>query len=122
MSDIKFYPGPSGRPLIAEVFQKHLFLAARLLLSSGGTYFLISRSLGPELGGSIGLIFAFANAVAVAMHTVGFAETVADLMHVRSISVLLCVGTHSFPFQSIDLHIVLSKITNQSASMGFTIC
>lgn len=48
----------------------------------GGTYFLISRSLGPELGGSIGLIFAFANAVAVAMHTVGFAETVTDLMRV----------------------------------------
>lgn len=43
---------------------------------------MISRSLGPELGGSIGLIFAFANAVAVAMHTVGFAETVTDLMRV----------------------------------------
>lgn len=54
-----------------------------LLGCSGGTYFLISRSLGPELGGSIGLIFAFANAVAVAMHTVGFAETVTDLMRVR---------------------------------------
>lgn len=51
----------------------------------GGTYFLISRSLGPELGGSIGLIFAFANAVAVAMHTVGFAETVTDLMRVSII-------------------------------------
>ncbi|NXY15742.1 S12A3 protein, partial [Atrichornis clamosus] len=48
--------------------------------SGRGTYFLISRSLGPELGGSIGLIFAFANAVAVAMHTVGFAETVRDLL------------------------------------------
>lgn len=52
------------------------------MLFTGGTYFLISRSLGPELGGSIGLIFAFANAVAVAMHTVGFAETVTDLMSV----------------------------------------
>ncbi|XP_017284428.1 solute carrier family 12 member 3 [Kryptolebias marmoratus] len=49
-------------------------------VKGGGTYFLISRSLGPELGGSIGLIFAFANAVAVAMHTVGFSETVTDLM------------------------------------------
>ncbi|XP_061028388.1 solute carrier family 12 member 3 isoform X2 [Eubalaena glacialis] len=49
-------------------------------VKSGGTYFLISRSLGPELGGSIGLIFAFANAVGVAMHTVGFAETVQDLL------------------------------------------
>uniref|UniRef100_A0A672U957 Solute carrier family 12 member 3 n=1 Tax=Strigops habroptila TaxID=2489341 RepID=A0A672U957_STRHB len=53
-------------------------------VKSGGTYFLISRSLGPELGGSIGLIFAFANAVAVAMHTVGFAETVRDLLQVNA--------------------------------------
>lgn len=51
-------------------------------LSSGGAYYLISRSLGPEFGGSIGLIFAFANAVAVAMYVVGFAETVVDLMKV----------------------------------------
>jgi len=58
---------------------------------TGGTYFLISRSLGPELGGSIGLIFAFANAVAVAMHTVGFAETVRDLLQVRK---QLCVSSY----------------------------
>lgn len=42
----------------------------------GGTYYMISRSLGPEFGGAIGLIFALANAVAVAMYVVGFAETV----------------------------------------------
>uniref|UniRef100_A0A8C1Q587 Solute carrier family 12 member 2 n=1 Tax=Cyprinus carpio TaxID=7962 RepID=A0A8C1Q587_CYPCA len=49
-------------------------------LFSGGAYYLISRSLGPEFGGSIGLIFAFANAVAVAMYVVGFAETVVELL------------------------------------------
>lgn len=48
----------------------------------GGAYYLISRSLGPEFGGSIGLIFAFANAVAVAMYVVGFAETVVELLNV----------------------------------------
>ncbi|XP_077514330.1 bumetanide-sensitive sodium-(potassium)-chloride cotransporter-like [Amblyomma americanum] len=42
----------------------------------GGTYYMISRSLGPEFGGAIGLIFSLANAVAVAMYVVGFAETV----------------------------------------------
>uniref|UniRef100_A0A8C7RTQ8 Solute carrier family 12 member 3 n=1 Tax=Oncorhynchus mykiss TaxID=8022 RepID=A0A8C7RTQ8_ONCMY len=57
-------------------------------VKGGGTYFLISRSLGPELGGSIGLIFAFANAVAVAMHTVGFAETVQALMQESGASIV----------------------------------
>uniref|UniRef100_A0A8D0D0A1 Solute carrier family 12 member 2 n=1 Tax=Sander lucioperca TaxID=283035 RepID=A0A8D0D0A1_SANLU len=46
-----------------------------------GAYYLISRSLGPEFGGSIGLIFAFANAVAVAMYVVGFAETVVEMLN-----------------------------------------
>uniref|UniRef100_A0A803SXN0 Solute carrier family 12 member 3 n=1 Tax=Anolis carolinensis TaxID=28377 RepID=A0A803SXN0_ANOCA len=54
-------------------------------VKAGGTYFLISRSLGPELGGSIGLLFSFANAVAVAMHVVGFSETVKDLLVTDSI-------------------------------------
>lgn len=41
---------------------------------------MISRSLGPEFGASIGLIFAVANAVAAAMYVVGFAESMVDLM------------------------------------------
>ena len=53
-----------------------------ILTTLGGAYYMISRSLGPEFGGSIGLIFAFANAVAVAMYIVGFAETVRDILQV----------------------------------------
>ncbi|TKR87167.1 hypothetical protein L596_011614 [Steinernema carpocapsae] len=49
-------------------------------VKGGGAYFLISRSLGPEFGGSIGLIFSVANAVGAAMYVVGFAETVRDLL------------------------------------------
>ncbi|XP_075245606.1 solute carrier family 12 member 2-like isoform X2 [Convolutriloba macropyga] len=45
-------------------------------IKGGGAYYLISRSLGPEIGGAVGIMFAFANAVAVAMYIVGFAETV----------------------------------------------
>ena len=50
------------------------------IVKGGGAYFLISRSLGPEFGGAIGLIFSLANAVAVSMYTVGFAETVRDML------------------------------------------
>lgn len=41
---------------------------------------MISRSLGPEFGGSIGLIFSLANAVACAMYVVGFCESMLDLL------------------------------------------
>uniref|UniRef100_A0AC35TMV5 AA_permease domain-containing protein n=1 Tax=Rhabditophanes sp. KR3021 TaxID=114890 RepID=A0AC35TMV5_9BILA len=49
-------------------------------VKGGGAYFLISRSLGPEFGGSIGIIFSFANAVSAAMYVVGFSETVRDIL------------------------------------------
>lgn len=42
---------------------------------------MISRSLGPEFGGSIGLIFSLANAVACAMYVVGFCESILALLH-----------------------------------------
>uniref|UniRef100_A0AAX7TYZ0 Solute carrier family 12 member 1 n=1 Tax=Astatotilapia calliptera TaxID=8154 RepID=A0AAX7TYZ0_ASTCA len=54
------------------------------VVRGGGAYYMISRSLGPEFGGSIGLIFAFANAVGVSMYVVGFAETVVDLLKENS--------------------------------------
>ena len=39
------------------------------------------------IGGAIGIIFALANAVAVALYVVGFAETVHNLIVVSSLGV-----------------------------------
>jgi solute carrier family 12 sodium/potassium/chloride transporter 2 len=39
-----------------------------------------SRVLGPEFGGSIGIIFAIANAMDCSLNVVGFAQAVQDMM------------------------------------------
>ncbi|GFY60837.1 solute carrier family 12 member 2 [Trichonephila inaurata madagascariensis] len=57
-------------------------------VKGGGTYYMISRSLGPEFGGSIGFIFSVANAVAVAMYVVGFAETLKVLLWTNDMPLL----------------------------------
>ncbi len=44
--------------------------------------------MGPEFGGSIGLIFSVANGVGAAMYVVGFAETVRDLMRDAGIAII----------------------------------
>ena len=43
---------------------------------------MISRALGPALGGSIGLMFTVANTISVATYTIGFAESLLDFLAV----------------------------------------
>jgi amino acid transporter len=49
-------------------------IASNGAMQGGGSYFLISRSLGPEFGGAVGLQFYFLYMVGVSMYLVGFAE------------------------------------------------
>ncbi|XP_046400819.1 solute carrier family 12 member 3-like isoform X1 [Ischnura elegans] len=49
-------------------------------IKGGGIYYMISRSLGPEFGGAIGLMFTLANSIAVSMYIVGFCESLQDLL------------------------------------------
>ena len=49
-------------------------IATNTEVKGGGAYFLISRSLGVEFGGAIGLVFFLAQAISVAMYVIGFSE------------------------------------------------
>ncbi|MBN2474958.1 MAG: amino acid permease [Pirellulales bacterium] len=49
-------------------------IATNTRVKGGGAYYLISRSLGVEFGGAIGIVFFLAQAIAVSMYVVGFTE------------------------------------------------
>lgn len=49
-------------------------IATNIDVRAGGIYFMVSRVLGPDFGGSIGLTLYLALAVNVAFHTIGFTE------------------------------------------------
>ncbi len=51
-------------------------IATNTRVKGGGAYFLISRSLGVEFGGAIGVVFFLAQAISVALYCLGFAEAV----------------------------------------------
>ncbi|MCH2179173.1 MAG: amino acid permease [Mariniblastus sp.] len=49
-------------------------IATNTRVEGGGAYFLISRSLGAEFGGAIGIVFFFAQAISVSLYVIGFSE------------------------------------------------
>lgn len=55
-------------------------IATNIRVKGGGAYFLISRSLGLEIGGAVGFSLFLAQSISVAFYIVGFAESLSYLM------------------------------------------
>ena len=53
-------------------------IATDKVVRAGGAYYMISRSLGIETGGAVGISLYFAQAISVALYTLGFAESVVN--------------------------------------------
>ena len=54
-------------------------IATNLRVKGGGDYYLISRTLGLQFGGSIGIVLYLAQSVSIAFYCIGFGEVVAEL-------------------------------------------
>eukprot|EP01083_Nonionella_stella_P063458 164893_1 len=46
-------------------------------VKAGGAYYIISRTIGPEWGGSVGMILSIGSMLAVSLYLIGFAESLA---------------------------------------------
>ncbi len=55
-------------------------IATNIKVKGGGDYYLISRTLGPEFGGAIGLVLFLAQSVSIAFYCIGFGEAMTVLL------------------------------------------
>ena len=59
-------------------------IATSLTVKSGGDYYLISRTLGLEFGGAIGLVLFLAQSVSIAFYCIGFGEVISGVFQVQA--------------------------------------
>ncbi|MBL8856941.1 MAG: amino acid permease [Planctomycetes bacterium] len=55
-------------------------VATNLRVGAGGDYYLISRTLGPGFGASIGIVLFLAQAVSIAFYAIGFGEATSAIL------------------------------------------
>ena len=56
-------------------------IATNIKVKGGGDYYLISRTLGVEFGGAIGIVLFLAQSVSIAFYCIGFGEAVNGMLH-----------------------------------------
>ncbi len=55
-------------------------IATNMRVGGGGVYYLISRTLGIEFGGAIGIVLFLAQSVSIAFYCIGFGEALAAIL------------------------------------------
>ncbi|MEM6715546.1 MAG: Na-K-Cl cotransporter [Cyanobacteria bacterium P01_C01_bin.147] len=68
-------------------------IATDQVVRAGGAYYMISRSLGIETGGAVGIPLFFAQALSVALYTLGFAESVVRIFPMLNLTLVALIVT-----------------------------
>src|SRR6056297_2959822 len=69
-------------------------VATNMRVKGGGDYYLISRTLGLEFGGAIGIVLFLAQSVSIAFYSIGFGEVLAVLVpfSVKGMAQMIAAG------------------------------
>ena len=59
-------------------------ISTNMRVRGGGSYFIISRVLGVEFGGAIGLVLFLAQSVSIAFYCIGFGEVISGILQVQA--------------------------------------
>ncbi len=94
-------------------------IATNLKVEGGGEYFIISRSFGPTVGGTIGISLYFSQAISVAFYMIAFAEAfrpafpwIQSQLHITPVLWMI-----SLPASLILLVVILKKGANIGVSL-----
>ncbi|MFH2006718.1 MAG: Na-K-Cl cotransporter [bacterium] len=87
-------------------------IATNQTVKTGGAYFMISRSLGLELGGAIGIPLFFGQALSVSLYVMGFTESFGPVLQQvmpgvppQAVSTVVCVILAGLSMWSADIAI-----------------
>ncbi|PSN19885.1 Na-K-Cl cotransporter [filamentous cyanobacterium CCP5] len=102
-------------------------IATDQVVKAGGAYYMISRSLGIETGGAVGIPLYFAQAFSVALYTIGFAESVVQIfpqVNLTLIALITTIAVTALALQSADIaikaqYVIMAAIVLSLLSLAF---
>lgn len=68
-------------------------ICERCRVESGGVHFIITHILGAHIGGAVSIVYCFGQAVSCALHVIGFAESVSQLLNIENIWLQRLIAT-----------------------------
>ncbi len=72
-------------------------IATNTDVKTGGVYFMISRTLGPDFGGAIGLTLFISQAISIAFYVIGFSEALFGLFAPQGTALAATLNLYRIP-------------------------